>query len=132
MSSGTLMDAQIKARVELPSKPAIRYGGQYGPGSFGWGQCVQLAAIRRHGLAFLGNANQFTNNAKAAGYKTGKIPVVDALVQTTEGWVGHIAIVDKVYADGSFKISEYNYQGVGVLSTRVLHPNDKRIVGFIY
>lgn len=55
------------------------------------------------------------------------------MVVTNEGRVGHVAIVTKVYEDGTtFEIKEQNYLGRYVISKRTLNSTDKSIKGFIY
>jgi surface antigen len=51
---------------------------------------------------------------------------------TWESWVGHVAYVEAVNADGSFVISEMNYKGWGIIDTRTLRNKDVPLIGFIY
>jgi len=51
---------------------------------------------------------------------------------TWESWVGHVAYVESVNADGSFVVSEMNYKGWGIIDTRLLHTKDVPMIGFIY
>jgi surface antigen len=53
------------------------------------------------------------------------------------GWVGHVAYVESVNADGSFEISEMNYWyagsgGWGRVDHRPVGANDPSVLGFIY
>ena len=50
---------------------------------------------------------------------------------STAGYYGHVAIVESVAADGSFTISEMNYAGYNVISTRTLSANDAAYLSFI-
>jgi surface antigen len=45
---------------------------------------------------------------------------------------GHVAFVDSVNANGSFVISEMNYDGWGRTDQRTVQAGDPSIVGFIY
>jgi surface antigen len=45
---------------------------------------------------------------------------------------GHVAFVDSVNANGSFVISEMNYDGWGRIDQRRVEAGDPSIVGFIY
>jgi surface antigen len=40
--------------------------------------------------------------------------------------------VETVNADGSFVVSEMNYRGWDIVSTRTLRPNQVPLIGFIY
>lgn len=95
--------------------------------------------------AFYGNAEDWINEAKAAGYKTGSEPQLGAIV-VFAGWAnniyGHVGIVEDIGEDGSFIIcSESNY-GVNVFEYPVIRYREtgwKRkgsssgaSIGFIY
>ena len=95
--------------------------------------------------AFHGNAEDWINEAKAAGYKTGSEPQLGAIV-VFAGWpkniYGHVGIVEDIGEDGSFIIcSESNY-GVNVFEYPVIRYREtgwKRkgsssgaSIGFIY
>lgn len=99
---------------------------------FPWGQCTYYVATQRK-ITFRGNAKEWLRNGKAAGYGVGDVPVVGAVVVTTESWYGHVGYVEWVSADGSrFKFSEMNYVGLGVVSRREMSVNDRRVRGFVY
>lgn len=100
--------------------------------SFPWGQCTYYVGTQRR-ITFRGNAKEWLRNGAAAGYGTGSVPVVGAVVVTTESWYGHVGYVEWVSDDGSrFKFSEMNYVGLGVVSRREMSVNDRRVRGFIY
>jgi len=47
------------------------------------------------------------------------VPAVAAVAWTSAGFYGHVALVEQVSANGSMVyVSEMNYRGVGVKSTR--------------
>lgn len=110
---------------------AIRWGGANKAGGwFPYGYCTYQAALDRGGVDFGGNANQWLGNARAAGYNTGSVPVVNAIFVTAESGWGHVGTVIKVNSDGSFVTREMNYVGFGVVSSRTLRPS--QTLGFIY
>jgi surface antigen len=78
-----------------------------------------------------GNAGTWLYHAKAAGYKTGRAPVVGSIMVSSESWWGHVAIVESVSAD-SFTVSEMNYKGWAKKSSRVVSKSNRVIKGFIY
>ena len=63
---------------------------------------------------------QITNAAAQSGYTVNNTPKAGAVMQTTQGGYGHVAYVENVNSDGSVTVSEMNYQGVGVVSTRTI------------
>lgn len=107
------------------------------------GQCTDFVAhyiYNKYGnLAFFypgrkdpRNGNDARRHHLALGGKEGTEPVLDAVVQTTEGRYGHVAVVTALHVDGSFTVTEQNYEGRGVIGTRVLQRNDPSIVTFLY
>ncbi|MFO0702849.1 MAG: CHAP domain-containing protein [Candidatus Andersenbacteria bacterium] len=134
LEHGQFTATEAKPRIAIPAaapKIKISWGGSYKQGSFSGGQCTWYVSGRRGGLKFRGNAWEWPANARAAGLKTGKTPVAGAILITTEG-PGHATFVEKVNSDGSFVISEMNYAGPYVKTTRTLKPNAPQIVTFIY
>lgn len=111
-------------------------GSMWGSGpwprhSFPYGWCTWYVATRRY-VPWGGNAGTWIHNCKRYGFKTGRTPVVGAIVVTRESWWGHVGYVEAVYSNGTFKISEMNYGGWGRTSTRVLSYSAPQIMGFIY
>jgi len=98
---------------------------------FPWGWCTWYVASRRN-VPWSGNANMWMENAAAMGYATGYTPVAGAIVETSESWWGHVALVESVNGDGTITVSEMNYVGFGVASSRRIPINSSIIVGYIY
>lgn len=117
----------------LPTKPTIAYGGPYKAGGwYPYGWCTFLVAEMRGGVRWPGNASEWLAGAKDAGVQTGNKPVEGAILVTNEGgWTGHVAFVTKVNKDGSFVVSEMNYVGFGVVSSRTIKAGSSIIRGFI-
>ncbi len=105
--------------------------GSYANGKFAYGYCTWYVASRRP-IPWSGDAWQWFGNAKAMGFRTGNTPQPGAIMVTWESWVGHVAYVEQVNADGSFVVSEMNYRGWGIISTRTLRTRDVPLIGFIY
>ena len=55
-----------------------------------------------------------------------------AVMQSTAGYYGHVAIVEKVYNSGSIKISEYNYNVPLGYGTRIISKSSARHYNYIY
>lgn len=100
-------------------------------GAFSWGWCTWYAAARRPDVTWRGNAGEWLANAQAQGRATGRIPAVGAIIVTNESWWGHVGIVEAVNGD-SVTISEMNYQGFGVISSRTISNSNPVIKGYIY
>lgn len=97
------------------------------------GHCTWYVARRFH-VTWGGDAKYWLKNAAEAGYRTGQVPQVGSVVVTSDGGKhGHVALVEKIdQANGTMTISEMNYIGLGVVSTRVLPLKDGVVRGFIY
>lgn len=95
----------------------------FGGVGYDWGQCVWYAAIRRASMGNplptdLGNANTWYSVAQSYYIPTGSQPIVGAVATTTAGYLGHVAIVREVEANGNILIDEMNSVGLGVTDTR--------------
>jgi len=97
-----------------------------------WGysrECVSWAGWRRQQLGRpvygWGNANQWDDGARAAGFRVDSTPEVGAVAQTDAGFYGHVAVVEAVNG-GSVTVSEMNYDNDGhfrmaIYSTSYFH-----------
>jgi surface antigen len=102
----------------------------YGPNHFPWGYCTWWVAQKRS-VPWNGNAWQWYGNAQSYGRPTGRTPVPGAIMVTWESGVGHVAYVESV-SGGSFTVSEMNYRGYGIVSSRTLTTSSVPLIGFIY
>lgn len=81
------------------------------------GHCTFYAKNRRPDLSnSLGNANTWVVRAAAQGYATGYTPKAGSVGQ--KGM--HVVYVESVNADGTFNLSEMNYQTLGVITYRTV------------
>ncbi len=111
-------------------KPSTTYVPYSAGNRYAYGNCTWYAYNRRVQLgrpipSNLGHAKTWDDNAAAAGYRVDRIPEVGAVFQTDAGYYGHVAVVEKINADGTIVISEMNYHGgpgtgFGKISTRVI------------
>jgi surface antigen len=114
-----------------PSRaPSLIDRNPKGGHSFPWGYCTWYVATKKY-VPWGGNAGTWLYNAKAYGAKTGKKPKKGAILVTNESWYGHVAIVEKV-SGSTITVSEMNYKGFGVKSTRTLSTKSSVIKGYIY
>ncbi|MCS4487082.1 CHAP domain-containing protein [Staphylococcus americanisciuri] len=98
------------------------------------GQCTYYAYNRSGGRvgSLWGNANNWANAARSAGYTVNNTPAAGAIMQTTAGGYGHVAYVENVAANGSVTVSEMNYTGVGQVSTRTLSASQAAGYNYIH
>jgi surface antigen len=86
----------------------------------GSGQCVALA--RSYGFAISGNARQWPENAKKAGYRVDTVPEVGAALVTSESSAGtdtgHVAIIEDI-KDGYLYLVEQNYVRLTISRGRI-------------
>jgi surface antigen len=114
------------SRGSVPSYVATSAG----PNRFPYGYCTWWVAHKRY-IPWNGNAWQWYGNAIAYGRAVGKTPVPGAVMVTWESSVGHVAYVESV-SGGSFTVSEMNYRGWGISSTRTITTSSVPLIGFIY
>lgn len=89
---------------------------------------------------YWGNANQWGDSARKAGYTTGSIPQVGSVIvfpnSIYEGVnYGHVAYVTNVYEDGTIEVLESNYNGVDEQIKNYrgrFNPNQPRYGGVYY
>lgn len=101
--------------------------------AFPVGWCTYLPATKRK-VTWSGNAGYWYDNARAQGYAVGPTPKVGAIMVTWESYLGHVAYVESVNADGSWTVSEMNYVAFDVIDLRTIKAGQlgTRLVGFIY
>lgn len=144
---GELRRAQIAANSRFTGGPAgsgPACGGGY-PGVWceraqdsvidSWGmynrECVSYTAFKvhqdylagrnSHDMPYwggVGNANQWGDNARAAGIPVDTTPTPGAIAVSTRGYYGHVMYVESVNGDGTFNLSQYNASLDGRYSTR--------------
>jgi surface antigen len=97
---------------------------------FPYGYCTWYVASRRN-IPWNGNAWQWYGNGAASGNGVGRTPVPGAVMVTWESPVGHVAYVESVNGN-TFTISEMNYRGWGVVSSRTITVGSVPLIGFVY
>jgi LysM repeat protein len=130
-----ITDGESGSGASWPGQPDIRIGGPIGSSAgdpFPWGQCTWYVWTRIH-VPWQGNAYTWYQSAIAHGWSVGSTPRLGAIMVSWESPVyGHVAVVDAVYPDGSWLVSEMNYIGVGVIDQRIVRPGQAPLIGFIY
>ena len=121
----------LPAAAAPPGPTVIHHSGS-GYDHFPWGQCTYYVASRRD-IPWNGDAWMWFGNARAAGLATGSTPRVGSIMVTWESrHYGHVALVEAVYGDGSYLVSEMNYRGLGIVDQRHIIPGQVPLIGFIY
>ena len=128
--------APARSLSRNPGSPSVlssRGGpvGTYSNSRFPYGYCTWYVASRRP-VAWLGNAWEWYGNARAMGVAVGGTPAPGAIMVTRESGWGHVAYVEQVFPDGSWRVSEMNFVGWGVVSQRTIAPGRVPLIGFIY
>lgn len=104
--------------LELMWVNKLRPYGTY-PNLYAPGNCTLYVASRLQIPNNWGNANNWANAARVAGFTISGTPKDGVIAQTGgDSWAGHVAVVESVNPDGSFVISEMNAQGYGVIDSR--------------
>lgn len=123
-----VLDRALPAIVSLPkATPGVAPLATYdGGNTYDYGYCTWYVKSRR-GASLpnsLGNANTWYSRASALGMAVGTAPRTGAVGTTTRGSLGHVVYVESVNADGTINISEMNYQGFGVTSSRTTSASE--------
>ena len=82
---------------------------------YAYGRYMEMAGVKSCNLPTC-NAEDWYSVAKSRGFKVGKTPKVGAVICWSKGRTGnskdgcgHVAVVERVYADGSILVSESGY-----------------------
>lgn len=100
---------------------AASVGNRYDYGYCTWYAYNRRAELGRPIGSFWGNAVSWSGYAASSGYSVTNAPSVGAVLQSGGyGGYGHVAVVESISGDGSVTVSEMNYAGWNVISTRTI------------
>ncbi len=100
-----------------PSTQTVTARGSSAGNSYYAGYCTWYAKSRRPDMPNnLGNAATWVARAAAQGFATGSTPRVGAIGQQGN----HVVYIERVHANGTVTVSEMNYEGYGVVSSRTV------------
>jgi surface antigen len=109
--NGLTVGEQIIVPNGQKSAP-LTYGvfvASYGGNGYDYGYCTYYVASKVAVPNNWGNANTWDNYAAASGWTVSSSPRAGAIAQSDGGYLGHVAIVTDVSADGSmYKYSDMN------------------------
>jgi surface antigen len=105
-----------------------------------YGQCTWYAWERRQAIgrplpnAILGNANVWNQTLGGSGYLVNRTPSVGAVMQTSTGGggYGHVAVVESISANGDVTVSEMNFMGNNVVSSRTIPAGSASSFNYIH
>lgn len=112
--------------------------------AYPYGQCTWWAYERRSQLglntgSYFGDARSWATSASSMGYwvdntarNTGDVVVFSPGQEGADGFYGHVAVVEKINADGSIEISESNAKGLGVISHRMFTAEQAKNLQYIH
>lgn len=134
--SGLIPGEQIIIPNGQRSAP-LTYGvfvASYGGNGYDFGYCTYYVASKLAVPNNWGNANTWDNYAAASGWTVSTSPRVGAIAQDDGGWLGHVAVVEAVSADGTMiKYSDMNgLAGWGRVGFSDWVPARARFDHFIY
>jgi LysM repeat protein len=114
-ASEILADRPMLAPAATPPSSANRPvvpGNAYAPGN-----CTEYVKNRRPDIGnFWGDASQWGYSARSAGYTVNSTPSVGSIGVALA--YGHVVYVEGVNGNGTVNISEQNYEGFGIVSSR--------------
>ena len=124
-TSATFEPEAVTEAYVAPQAPVTTTsrGGYGGPNAYAWGNCTYYVKERRPDIgSYWGDASGWLYSAQAAGYSTGYTPVAGSIGVALS--YGHVVYVESVNGDGSVNISEQNYNGFGVVSSRTASASE--------
>ncbi len=106
---------------------------------YSYGYCTWYAFNRRAEMgrpigSFWGDAVTWKSYAQAAGYPVNRTPAPGAVLHDPYSAppFGHVAVVERVNEDGSIVVSEMNYAGWNVISSRTVSAGQAGSYNYIH
>lgn len=106
---------------------------------YAFGYCTYYAYNKRAAMgrpvgSNWGNATTWAALARASGFAVDKTPQAGDVFQTSGGWggYGHVGFVERVNDDGSILVSEMNYAGWNVVSSRTISADQVGSFNYIH
>ena len=93
----------------------IKSGSNASSGWYPYGQCTYFVYTKRP-VGQWNDARDWTWQAQRDGWSTGSTPVAGAIGQKNN----HVVYVESVNSNGTFNLSEMNYQTAGVVTHRTV------------
>jgi len=113
--------------------------GSFGGNGYARGYCTWYAYNRRAELGKpiggnWGNAVSWASYARSDGFAVDKNPRAGDVFHVGGGWggLGHVGVVERVNDDGSITVSEMNYAGWNVISSRTIPASQVSSYNYIH
>lgn len=113
------------------SRALASAGNRYAPGNCTWYAYERRMQLGRPIGSFWGNGSAWASSARAAGFTVNNSPAPGAIMQNGGGY-GHVAVVESVDGAGNVTVSEMNYAGYNVVSSRTLSAGQAAGYNFIH
>ncbi|TDM35745.1 LysM peptidoglycan-binding domain-containing protein [Macrococcoides canis] len=114
--------APVSTTVASFGTPVFNHTNLYDLGQCTWYVFNKRASIGKGISTYWWHARNWANGAIKDGYTVNRTPAYGAIAQTSDGYYGHVAFVERVNGDGTILVSEMNYAtGVGVIGYRTLN-----------
>lgn len=114
-------------------------GTEYGGNKYAYGYCTYYAFNKRAAAgrpvgSNWGNATSWAYLAAASGFAVDSNPRAGDVFQTSGGWggYGHVGYVERVLPNGGIVVSEMNYAGWNVVSSRTISASEIGAYNFIH
>jgi surface antigen len=116
---------------------STNYANTSAGNKYSFGECTWYVYERRLEMgepvgSFWGNASSWSAYARLAGYTVNSSPSAGAVMQTSSGYYGHVAIVESVNSDGSITVGEMNYSGWDVVDHRTIAASEVSNYNYIH
>lgn len=114
--------APVSTTVTNYVTPVFAHSNLYDYGQCTWYVFNKRASMGKGISTYWWHARNWANGAIKDGYTVNRTPAYGAIAQTSDGYYGHVAFVERVNGDGTILVSEMNYAtGAGVIGYRTLN-----------
>lgn len=105
--------------------------------SYDEGECTYYVfdKIKEDGMMIeqsWGDAEHWAKRAADDNYVVDNTPKEGALMQTERGEIGHVAYIETIHSDGSFKVSEMNFIEAYKVSERIITTEEAADYKYIH
>jgi len=106
-------------------------GNRYAPGYCTWYVYERRAQNGRPIGSFWGNATSWAMNGRGAGFTVNNTPAPGAILQNGGGY-GHVGYVESVDGAGNIVVSDMNYVGWNIISSRTISAGQASNYNYIH
>lgn len=136
---GYVAPAPAPIRQVAPAPTYYANAAEQAGNRYAYGYCTYYAYSRRAEMgrpigSFWGDAITWKGYAQSAGYPVNRTPAPGAVLHDPYSAppFGHVAIVEQVFDDGSVRLSEMNYAGWNIISSRTISAGQAASYSYIH